>query len=78
MTRVLTSEDHDAWGEHGGAKLEAARQMDAALGDCVGRSHGASKVGNALDEQRFTPPKIEVRPSASGARRRGATLEVAR
>ena len=27
----------------------------------------ASEVGDALDEQRFTPPNIEARPSASGA-----------
>ena len=33
----------------------------------------ASEVGDALDEQRFTPPNIEARPSASGARRRSYT-----
>ena len=30
----------------------------------------------SMDEQRFTPPNIEARPSASGARPAGATLEV--
>ena len=34
----------------------------------------ASKVGaGLLDERRFTPPNIEARPSASGARRRSYT-----
>ena len=33
----------------------------------------ASEAGDALDEQRFTPPNIEARPSASGARRRSYT-----
>ena len=33
----------------------------------------ASEVGAALDEKRFTPPNIEARPSASGARRRSYT-----
>ena len=57
----------------------AAPTMADAMGatDCH-KGARVSEVGNALDEQRFTPPKIEVRPSASGARRRGATLEVAR
>ena len=38
----------------------------------------ASEAGDALDEQRFTPPNIEARPSASGEHGAGATLEVVR
>ena len=37
------------------------------------RGARASEAGDALDEQRFTPPNIEARPSASGARRRSYT-----
>ena len=34
---------------------------------------GVRRLGVALDERRFTPPNIEARPSAGGARSRSYT-----
>ena len=49
----------------------AARALRRPL--VVYRRAGRLEAGDALDEQRFTPPNIEARPSASGARRRSYT-----